>query len=364
MKHCAQLQKALTTLLLASFICWGCSPPSSSSSLSTWMGSNINTEAFARVDGTYELSFPLDHGPHDEFLFEWWYLTAILEDLNGREFGVQFTIFRRALAIDNDSSNPWRTGQTYMGHFAVSDIQAKNLWSDERFSRGHPELAGALIEPFRVFIEDWKLASQTSSFFPLELSAGTPDYRVSLSIDSGKPMILHGTNGYSKKSPDRASYYYTFSRLPTNGTLEIDNEEYTVSGFSWLDREWSSQILGDSYHGWHWFSLNFDDGRELVVFELRSDNNDIQTLPTAMWIAPDGGTAVIPAEKWKIKPTRYWMSYPVEWSLEMDDSQYLIAAKFDNQVMDTSIRYWEGVVEVTEAGAVVGRGYMELTGYE
>lgn len=364
MKYCAQLLKALTTLLLASFICWGCSPPSSSSSLSTWLGSNINTEAFARVDGTYELSFPLDHGPHDDFLFEWWYLTAILEDLNGREFGVQFTIFRRALAIDNDSSNPWRTGQTYMGHFAVSDIQAKNLWSDERFSRGHPELAGAQIEPFRVFIEDWKLSSQESSYFPLALSAGTSEYRVSLSIDRGKPMILHGKDGYSQKSPDHASYYYTFSRLPTQGTLEIDGEEFAVSGFSWLDREWSSQILSEPYRGWYWFSLNFDDGRELMVFELRGDDNDVKTLPTAMWIEPDGSTAFIPTENWTITPKRYWKSYPVEWTLEMDDTSYLIVAKFDNQVMDTSIRYWEGVVDIKKVDATVGRGYMELTGYE
>ena len=364
MKYCKRLFKALGTLLFVVFACWGCSPPSSSSELGAWMGTNINTGSFAQVDGTYELSFPLDHGSHDDFLFEWWYLTAILDDQKGREFGVQFTIFRRALATNTDSSNPWRTGQAYMGHFAISDIQTKSHLSDERFSRGHPELAGAQVEPFRVFIEDWKLASRTSSYFPLELSAGTPEYRVSLSISRGKPMILQGTNGFSQKSPDHASYYYTFSRLPTNGTLEIDGEEYTVSGFSWLDREWSSQILSEPYRGWFWFSLNFDDGRELVLFELRSDDSEVKTLPTAMWIEADGSTTLVPAENWKITPKKYWKSYPIEWTLEMDDIRYLIAAKFNNQVMNTSIRYWEGIVEVKEEDAIIGRGYMELTGYE
>ncbi|MYD46683.1 MAG: carotenoid 1,2-hydratase [Gammaproteobacteria bacterium] len=364
MNHYAQFLKVLTTLLLVPFICWGCSQPSSSSDLSAWMGSNFNIEAFAQVDGTYALSFPLDHGPHDKFLFEWWYVTAILDDHDGREFGVQFTIFRRTLATGNDSSNLWRTGQVYMGHFAVSDIQTETHRSNERFSRGHPELAGAQIEPFRVFIEDWKLVSQSSSFFPLELSARTPDYRIKLSINRGKPMILHGKNGYSQKSPDHASYYYSFSRLPTNGTLEIEGEKYTVSGFSWLDREWSSQILSEPYRGWYWFSLNFEDGRDLVLFELHADDNNIKTLRTGMWIEPEGSTVLIPAEGWSITPSRYWKSYPVEWILEIDDIRYLIAAKFDDQVMDASIRYWEGVVEITDAGAVVGRGYMELTGYE
>ena len=328
------------------------------------MGSNVNTEPFAQVDGTYKFSFPLDHGTHDDYLFEWWYLTAILDDQIGREFGVQFTIFRRALSTHSDSSNPWRTGQVYMGHFAVSDIQAETHWDDERFSRGHPGLAGAQIEPFRVFVEDWELASQSASYFPLKLSAGTPDYRVSLSIDRGKPMVLHGTNGYSQKSSVHASYYYTFSRLPTTGTLEIDGEEHVVSGFAWLDREWSSQILSEPYRGWYWFSLNFDDGRELVVFELHADESDVTTLPTAIWIEPDGNTALISAENWSITPSRYWKSYPVEWTLEIEGIPYLIAAKFDNQVMDTSITYWEGVVEVREANTVVGRGYMELTGYD
>lgn len=328
------------------------------------MGSTGNTEAFAQVDGAYKLSFPLDHGPHDDYLFEWWYLTAILDDPQSREFGVQFTIFRRALSTPNDSTNPWRTGQIYMGHFAISDIQAETHWDDERFSRGHPDLAGAQIEPFRVFVEDWELASQSSAYFPLKLSAGTRDFRVSLSINRGKPMILHGTNGYSQKSPDHASYYYTFSRLPTSGTLEIDGEEYTVSGFAWFDREWSSQILSEPYRGWYWFSLNFDDGRELVVYELHSDDSDVKTLPTAILIEPEGNTTLISVEDWTITPRRYWKSYPVEWTLEIDGISYLIAAKFDNQVMDTSIRYWEGIVEVKEGKAVVGRGYMELTGYD
>ena len=364
MKHWNQLLKVLAILLLVGLTCLGCSPPSSSSELSAWMGSDINTDAFAQVDGTYELSFPRDYGSHDDFLFEWWYLTAIVDDPTGREFGVQFTIFRRALATSQDSSNPWRQGQAYMGHFAVSDIQTKKHLSEERFSRGHPELAGVQIEPFRVFVEDWKLESQGSEYFPLALSAGTPEYRVSLSIDRGKPLILHGTNGYSKKSPDHASYYYTFSRLPTKGTLGIDGEEFAVSGFAWFDREWSSQILSDPYDGWYWFSLNFEDGRELVLFELRGDDNDANTLPTAMWIEADGSTTRIPAKNWEISPKRHWKSYPVEWTLEIDNIHYSISAKFDNQIMGTSIRYWEGVVEVKKADAVVGRGYMELTGYE
>ena len=177
-------------------------------------------------------------------------------------------------------------------------------------------------------------------------------------------MVLHGIEGFSQKSPDHASYYYSFTRLPTSGTIEIDGQEYAVSGTSWLDREWSSQVLSQSYNGWYWFSLNFDDGRELVLFALHSNDVDTKALPTATWIASVGTTSPIPEENWSIQPRRFWNRYPVEWLLDVDSTQYTIEAKFDNQVMDTSIRYWEGVVEVRRTEEVVGQGYMELTGYE
>ena len=40
---------------------------------------------------------------------------------------------------------------------------------------------------------------------------------------------------------------------------------------------------------------------------------------------------------------------------------------FDDQELETrgstGITYWEGAVTVTEAGRMIGRGYLELTGY-
>lgn len=364
MKNQSQFLRFIVILPLVSALWWGCGSPSATKDLTNWINTKSNTEAFEHVDGTHKLTFPVDHGPHYDYLFEWWYLTALLNDQSGREFGVQFTVFRRALTADSHSYNPWRSGQIFLGHFAVSDIQEKSHMVEERFSRGHPELAGALAEPFRVYVEDWILASSTASYFPIQLTAQARDYRVSLAVNRGKPMILHGIDGFSRKNPVHASYYYTYSRLPTNGTLEIDGQEYAVSGTAWLDREWSSQILQNPYQGWYWFSLNFDDGRELVLFELHSDDSDAKTIPTATWIEIDGTSRSVVADNWSIKPRRYWKSYPVEWVLEIDGTHYVIEAEFDDQFMNTSIRYWEGVVDVKEADTVVGHGYMELTGYE
>ena len=49
----------------------------------------------------------------------------------------------------------------------------------------------------------------------------------------------------------------------------------------------------------------------------------------------------------------------------MADEQFTINALLDQQTVDLSIIYWEGLVEVLDPeGNRSGLGYMELTGYE
>ena len=42
--------------------------------------------------------FPRDHGPHDDYRIEWWYVTANLRSADGTAYGLQWTLFRSALA--------------------------------------------------------------------------------------------------------------------------------------------------------------------------------------------------------------------------------------------------------------------------
>ena len=36
-----------------------------------------------------------------------------------------------------------------------------------------------------------------------------------------------------------------------------------------MDREWSTSVLGEAYRGWDWFALHLDDGRDLMLYQLR-----------------------------------------------------------------------------------------------
>ena len=70
-----------------------------------------------------------------------------------------------------------------------------------------------------------------------------------------------------------------------------------------------------------------------------------------------------------LSPERVWRDdagtrWPIRWRLAVGDETFVVDAAIEDQVMDTSIRYWEGLVRVSDPMARdLGRGYMELTGY-
>ena len=59
-------------------------------------GLGKDDERFARATAPREFVFPADHGAHDGFRTEWWYVTGNLFAADGRAFGVQLTFFRNA----------------------------------------------------------------------------------------------------------------------------------------------------------------------------------------------------------------------------------------------------------------------------
>ena len=84
-------------------------------------------------------------------------------------------------------------------------------------------------------------------------------------------MCSRVSRGLSQKGsePGNASYYYSVTRLDTSGTITLNGTEINVQGLSWLDREWSTSALGEGLQGWDWFSLQLDDGRDLMLYHLR-----------------------------------------------------------------------------------------------
>lgn len=345
-------------------------------SLNTLLGGE-GDRGFARAIDPRSFRFPADHGPHPEFQTEWWYFTGNLFSESGRRFGYQLTIFRFALSQEiQERTSEWAAQNIYMGHFALTDLEEMNFYHFERFAREALGLAGAESLPMEVWLEDWSILSLDPSGFPMRLRAETEDIAIDFFVETSKPVVLQGEEGLSQKSaePGNASYYYSFTRMPTKGVIRIHDQKIKVSGFSWLDREWSTSVLGQDQVGWDWFSLQLDNDHELMYYQLRKNNGTADPLSSGVIVGPEGRYWPINSTDIQIQVLDHWDSpetqatYPNRWRIihSGEGLDLEVIPIMPNQEMETSVRYWEGAVDIKGDFAgrkVEGFGYVELTGY-
>ncbi|MFB3063372.1 MAG: lipocalin-like domain-containing protein, partial [Gammaproteobacteria bacterium] len=339
--------------------------------------SDDGVTGYAAATEPRTFSFPSDHGPHPKFRNEWWYLTGNLDGQNGERFGFELTIFRFLLtpSVQRKQASRWQSDQVYIGHFAISDVGNEQFHVAQRFSRGGMGLAGARAEPFRVWVEDWSIAAQPGAATTWRVQAADQDMSLDLNLTQLKPPVLNGQNGLSRKAaePENASYYYSISRLQTEGLLQIGTQRFAVSGFSWLDREWSSSALSADQAGWDWFALQLDDGSELMLYQLRRLDGSRDQFSAGTWISRSGDSNHLDASEFRIEITQFWDSplggrYPSAWQVSVPslDLQLDVQPVMDDQELRTTVLYWEGAVDVSgkrNGKKLAGRGYVELTGY-
>ena len=330
---------------------------------------------YARAIEPWDWQFPRDHGAHPRFQTEWWYYTGVLATDTGRRFGYQFTIFRRALSpIGSTSESEFRTNDIYMAHFTVSDIANETFYHDVRYSRGGGGLAGATLDPrLRVWLEEWQILGGNDDATVLSISAASADFTIDLQLEQVKPPALQGDNGLSAKSAEigNASYYYSLTRLVTSGSMTIGGDMFAVSGYSWMDHEFSTSALGENARGWDWFGLIFDNDSELMLGQIRQIDGSIEPVFGGLLVFPDGGTRYLDSDDFSIRVTESWRSphsnalYPAGWEIEILGTEGfkfdLTPLQADQELHSSDIIYWEGAVRVS--GDVSGYGYAELTGY-
>ena len=336
---------------------------------------------FARADRPRVFRFPDDHGPHPAYRTEWWYYTGNLKAAAGRHFGFQLTFFRTALKAPADRAgrtSAWATQDVYMAHFALSDVATQRFYAFQRLSRSALGLAGASAVPFRVWLEDWSVTGETAAEQPgsMQLSAEEQDVALDLRLTPDKPIVLHGRNGLSQKgtAAGQASYYYSLTRLRSAGIIRLGDEEFQVQGLSWMDREWSTSVLGETLRGWDWFAVQLTDGQELMVYQIRRQSGDIHPLSSGSLVAADGTAQALTAADFQIEVLQTWRSpadgtvYPAKWRLRIPGEaiELTITPYVADQEMHTLIRYWEGAVRAqgtVQGRPLAGDGYVELTGY-
>ncbi len=378
---------AILAALLAALWLAGCAEEAPPGETAGFAGLGQEAGEFAQAHEGIRLSFPEDHAAHPDYRIEWWYLTANLEDERGEPLGLQWTLFRQALTPPDERPEPapWAADQLWMAHMAVSRGETHRV--AERFARSHSGQddgqAGAVAEPFRAWIDHWQLATRVDAsdepgdtFTELQLTARQDDahggFGYDLALVAEGPLVLHGVGGFSQKSADgQGSMYYSQPFWRVEGEVTLDGETRAVSGRGWLDREWSSQLLGPEQQGWDWFSLHLESGHKLMAFQLRGGGADGGDYRSGTWIDPEGEPTALAPDEIGMTPLATQRvagrEVPTRWRLEIPRAglDMIVEAPHAERWMDTSVAYWEGevIARDAESGDNLGIGYLEMTGY-
>ncbi len=336
----------------------------------------------------YEWSFPRDHWSHPGYKTEWWYLTGTLTatDDPARRFGYQFTFFRVGLSPETTTvTSAWAASDMIMGHAAVSDLVKKEHVFSEVLYRATP-LLGSFGDPGDSLVAwsrapagtdgRWTLAWNGRGF-DLHATDNRQGLELTLQTTAIKPLVRHGIDGYSRKGtgPTAASLYYSLTRLETEGSLRLGEDAWPVRGESWMDKEFGSNQLGVTQIGWDWFSLRLDDGRDVMLYLLRTGAGAIDYAAGSV-VSPVGAVRALGARDFDVQVTRRWQSavsdaeYPARWSVTVPGENLavdIVPEVADQEVVSDlvpNLHYWEGLVQVRDAqGRRIGEGYVELTGY-
>jgi predicted secreted hydrolase len=337
------------------------------------------TASFRQAAPGWEFSFPRDHGSHDEFQTEWWYFTGHLNSSTGRRFGYELTFFRVGVnPAGGGMASAWELENLALAHFALTDIGRGEFRFYEKVNRQSPFTAGAGTGNLDVFNESWSARAAADGTWRIRAADGKDG--LDLVLRARKPPAIHGTAGISVKGkkPGAGSHYYSMSRLEARGKLVADGESLDVAGQSWMDHEFSTSILDETQSGWDWFSLQFENGTELMLYQIRTNAGGVDPASSGSFIDVEGKVLHLRDSDFTILPVGSWRSpqsggvYPMGWRIEVPGLGLSLRVREEMKAQElvtsasTEITYWEGAVQVSgtfRGGRVRGAGYVELTGY-
>jgi predicted secreted hydrolase len=141
-----------------------------------------------------------------------------------------------------------------------------------------------------------------------------------------------------------------------------------------MDREWSTSSLAPGLAGWDWMALQLDDGRDLMLYQLRRRDGTADRFSGGRVVAADGSSRRLGLEDFRVEVRETWASprdgtrYPSRWRVTVPSEalELELTPRLADQELRLAVRYWEGAVRIDgRAGGrpLGGAGYVELVGY-
>ena len=189
------------------------------------------------------------------FAKDWWYATGYFEDETGHKYSYQFTI----LSI-NVGVNP------FLAMVALTDLESGRHYYRQKVSMDPNSLA--VTKDF-VAYGDSAIALKCSD--GMRIKTRHKDFEIDVKLDYNKGAFWHCDNGklYMGKEDNEkeTTYYYSYTNLPTKGTLVLNGKKHEIKGKSWFDKQGGSYSFG-KVSSWEWFSLRFYDDEEMMLFKF------------------------------------------------------------------------------------------------
>ena len=343
-----------------------------------------NADDFADTDGDWEFDFPRDLGPHPDHRGEVWDLSGQLVDDSGRRYGLRLTFVRVGLAPPaRQRASALAANAVMLARLVLLPEAGEGGATAQRLSRAAGGLAGAEAAPFRVWLEDWSLAQGEDDV--LVLNANLDGAGLLLRLTPSKPVVTETQAGLFAAAGTGAGagadgaqgpgfHFYLQPRLTVEGRLTLGGgarpdasvglgpdqrshpdqptalpaasgpaSESTaggesvqvpvqvpieVRGTAWLEHAWGSVSGGLAGQrgqlSLNRFSLQLDDGTELMCLHLRRRGGSGTPIPTCLAIARDGETRLFQRRELTLEPSSAtWPSpedgtrYPLWWHLTL-----------------------------------------------
>ena len=379
------MRRALVLVLFAALAVSACNGPILSRSAAPTGAPIVKATPLAPRNDPQPVSFPRDDAAHDR-LTEWWYVTGHLATFDGsREFGYEAVIFRAERGA---------FPVTWASHIALTEKprggRAGSFQYVQRSEIGPqvdigpqffvpPAAAFAItgaepLNPATLGNEPWVMNLGLDG--KMQISAEW----LELQLAAPAAPVLHDIDSWVDFADAGGSYYYSRTRMPTQGEITIDGVALSVAGSSWFDHQWGDFIaIGGG--GWDWFALNMTDsaGRPIdLMLSFVRDADGNYPLIYGTWVAANGSVDRIPASDIQLTATGSWLSpatganWPSGWRLEIPSKGLSVAISPEvlDQELDTrattGVIYWEGANRVSgtlNGRPVSGAAYVELTGY-
>lgn len=321
------------------------------------------------------LSLPQDDSAHDSPI-EWWYYNGHLSDTQGNQFAFHYVIFRSIA----DIQNPRPFAYAQMGIIDIDNLKHRHhrsptisrLETSDNPTSDSDDLLHLDLDRFKLTID------KDGNHHLIGRSEEKRD-SLDLQLNASQNIMLHEGIGWMDW-PFGSTYYYSYPRMKTQGSLTLDGERRDVSGEVWFDHQWGDFFVVGKPAGWQWFALHMNDGASIMISEVRGVEGAILSIDGTL-TSQDGEQQILDAEEHhiEIREEDTWTSphtggtYPSKWTISISKPELEIAVQpviLDQEIPpiplgNSAAAYWEGRVDVIDpnSGEKIGKGYVELSGY-